>query len=140
MLLFDASIETRVQTPGARAPRYARGGMLICGYCGSANEDPGGDPRNFFCGVCGHRRLYRVQRAPQHRAGPPLGADFGAEGMGLAPPPNLVPRSPENRNSSQAAGAVVGVATGAALGGPVGAIVGGIIGWALGGASARRTP
>src|SRR5258707_11764341 len=33
---------------------------LICQNCGTVNQDPGGDPRVYRCGVCGQQRLQRT--------------------------------------------------------------------------------
>jgi len=34
--------------------------VLRCRYCGTINTDPGGDPRKYRCGSCGHPQLERV--------------------------------------------------------------------------------
>jgi hypothetical protein len=34
---------------------------LVCRNCHSVNQDPGGDPRLYTCGVCGQPQLERVQ-------------------------------------------------------------------------------
>jgi hypothetical protein len=52
---------------------------LICGYCGSINTDPGGDPRQLRCGHCGQLQLQRIF-TPQEKAlaGAAAGAGIGA--------------------------------------------------------------
>ncbi len=39
--------------------------MLKCRKCGAANVDPGGDPRQYRCGVCGQAQLERAPTKPQ---------------------------------------------------------------------------
>ena len=52
---------------------------LICGYCGTINTDPGGDPKQYRCGHCGQPQLQRVF-TPQEKAlaGAAAGAGIGA--------------------------------------------------------------
>ena len=52
---------------------------LICGYCGTINTDPGGDPKQYRCGNCGQPRLQRIF-TPQEKAlaGAAAGAGIGA--------------------------------------------------------------
>jgi hypothetical protein len=73
---------------------------LICLNCGSINHDLGGDPRSYYCGVCGQPALRRV------------------------PPPQ-----PDNRIVAAIAGAgLVGIVTGNPVGALFGAIAGLILG------------
>jgi uncharacterized paraquat-inducible protein A len=34
--------------------------VLVCRNCGAVNKDPGGDPREYRCGVCGQPSLERA--------------------------------------------------------------------------------
>jgi hypothetical protein len=64
---------------------------LVCRNCHSVNQDPGGDPRLYTCGVCGQPQLERTQGAVSQTTataiagaaiggmfGGPVGALFGA--------------------------------------------------------------
>ena len=57
---------------------------LICGYCGTINTDPGGDPRKYRCGHCGQPQLQRIF-TPQEKAFAAVatGAGIGALAGGL---------------------------------------------------------
>lgn len=65
--------------------------VLICRYCGTINQDPGGDPRQYRCGNCSQQQLERVATKPDKilvagiagatiggLAGGPVGALAGA--------------------------------------------------------------
>ena len=83
---------------------------LICGYCGTINTDPGGDPKRYRCGYCGQPKLQRIF-TPQEKAfaGAAAGAGIGAligglpgaalGGLiGLIVPALLDPANRERRN------------------------------------------
>jgi hypothetical protein len=57
---------------------------LICGYCGTINTDPGGDPKLLRCGRCGMPQLQRIF-TPQEKAfaAAAAGAGIGALAGGL---------------------------------------------------------
>ena len=75
---------------------------LICRNCGSINQDPGGDPKSYRCGVCGVSSLERIL-TPQQKAfaGGAAGAAIGAM-LGFGAPGALI-------------GALIGIATGEKL-------------------------
>ena len=62
---------------------------LICRNCGTINTDPGGNPRQYRCGVCGQYQLQRIM-TPQQKifAGAVAGAALG--GMTFGPPGALI--------------------------------------------------
>jgi len=62
---------------------------LICRNCGTINTDPGGNPRQYRCGVCGQQQLQRIL-TPQQKAfaGAAAGAAIG--GLVGGPPGALV--------------------------------------------------
>jgi hypothetical protein len=78
--------------------------MLVCGTCGTPNQDPGGDPTGYRCGHCGQPTLYR----------------------------QVVVQDPSASNNNALAGAVVLGTLGGVAGGPVGAIFGIVIGAIVG--------
>lgn len=52
--------------------------ILICRNCGSENTDPGGDPKKYYCGVCGSYSLERVAtKGEKAFAAAVAGAAFG---------------------------------------------------------------
>lgn len=55
---------------------------LICQNCGTVNQDPGGDPRVYRCGVCGQQRLKRTLSEQDKRR--LISAIAGASVLGLA--------------------------------------------------------
>jgi len=75
---------------------------LICCNCGTINQDPGGDPRLYRCGVCGQPCLQRIPEQPRAETGRLIAAIAGATILGLA------------------------------IGNPIGALVGALGGYALG--------
>src|SRR5205823_3806063 len=77
---------------------------LVCTTCGSTNQDIGGDPTAYLCGVCGHQTLVRVEH------------------------PRPVTR---DRTGETVAGGALGAGLGAAFFGPVGALVGLLLGAAI---------
>lgn len=74
---------------------------LVCQNCGSINQDPGGDPGGYLCGVCGQPCLQRV----------PVEQD---QNNALA--------------AAIAGGAIGGMAGGGPIGIVVGALIGAVIG------------
>jgi hypothetical protein len=73
--------------------------MLFCRNCHSINQDPGGDPRLYRCGVCHRQELERVQGYVSEKTvgGAIAGAAIG--GMAFGPIGALV-------------GAILGIALG----------------------------
>jgi hypothetical protein len=64
--------------------------VLICKNCGSINQDPGGDPKTYLCGVCGQPQLERVQTEQEKKntlaaaiAGGAIGALGGPVGIAI---------------------------------------------------------
>jgi hypothetical protein len=62
--------------------------VLVCKNCGAINNDPGGDPRTYLCGVCGRPTLGRVQTEQEKKntlaaliAGGAIGALGGPAGI-----------------------------------------------------------
>jgi hypothetical protein len=52
--------------------------MLRCPNCQTTHTDPGGDPRQYSCGVCGYSPLQRIGFRAEPLAGAIVGATIGA--------------------------------------------------------------
>lgn len=78
---------------------------LFCRNCGTLNTDPGGDPTQYLCGVCGQPALQRLPEQNQQ----------------------------QSQTNSRLVAALAGAGlVGLATSNPVGALIGGIVGFMLG--------